>query len=156
MDKIYELIDADNYELKISNTREFDFSVEQVYGMFSNPEYLKQWFWPKWFTNTFEKFDLKPNWEWTFVMHWHDWVDYQNNCLFLKIIGNELLVREHLSIPNFQVNIRFTKISENKTKLDFIMLFYEKSVYEAVSKFAPEKNEENMDKLEDLMRKIYW
>lgn len=155
MDKIHELIDALNYEFKISNTREYDFSVKQLFEMFSNPVYLKQWFWPKWFTNTFEKFDFKANWERTFVMHGPDWVDYQNKCLFLKIVENEFIAREHLSIPNFQINVRFTKISENKTKLDFIMLFFEKNVFEGVSKFAPEKNEENLDKLGDLMKKTY-
>jgi hypothetical protein len=123
--------------------------------MFSNPEYLKQWFWPNWFTNTFEKFDFKSNWEWIFVMHWPDWVDYANKCLFLKIVENELLIREHLSLPNFQVNVLFAKISENKTKLEFIMIFYERNVYEWVSKFAPEKNEENFDRLENLLKKLY-
>ena len=75
--------------------------------------------------------------------------------MFLKIIENELIIRKHFTLPNFQAHFRFTKINEEKTKIDFTMLFYEKKVFDAVMTFAPEKNEENFDKLENLMGKIY-
>lgn len=143
-------------DLKFTNSRELDFSIDKIFKMYSNPDYLKEWFWPKLFTNTFKVFEFKNNWDWIFTMHWPDWADYENDCKFLKIIENELIIWEHLCLPNFQAHINFTKLEENKTKLDFTMLFYEKSVFDAVMTFAPEKNEENFDKLENLMGKIYW
>ncbi len=150
-----QILDANTTSLRISNSRVLNFSIDKVYSMFSNPEYLKQWYWPKWFTNTFEKFDFSENWEWDFTMHWPDGMNYPNKCQFLKIIENELLIWEHLSVPNFQINVRLTKIDANTTKFDFIMLFYEKNIHETVSQFAPEKNEENIDKLVDLLEKVY-
>jgi uncharacterized protein YndB with AHSA1/START domain len=44
MNTPYEILDFKSTDLKIANTRELDFSINKVYEMFSNPEYLKQWF----------------------------------------------------------------------------------------------------------------
>lgn len=88
-------------------------------------------------------------------MHWPDGTDYENENVFLKVVENELIIWEHLFVPNFQAHIRFTKEHEHRTKIEFLMFFYEKNVFYSVMKFAPEKNEENFDKLETLMKKIY-
>lgn len=155
MNTKYEISDLTT-DLKIISIHEFNINVDKLFKMFSNPEYLKKWFWPKWFTNTFKKFDFKENGEWIFTMHWPDnGHNYENNCIFLKILENELIVWNHLSAPNFQIQVYFRRISDYKTKMEFIMIFDDKNIFEWVLKFAPEKNEENFEKIEKLIEQIY-
>ena len=88
-------------------------------------------------------------------MHWPNLDDYQNSSVFLKIVENELIIWEHDCIPYFQAHFNIVKIYESKTKVEFSLVCYEKHVFDGIMTYAKEKNEENLDKLDDLLKEFY-
>jgi len=141
-------------DCEIVTTRLFDFSQEQVFKAWSNPDYLKQWWGPNGFTNTFNHFDFKPEGSWSFIMHGPDNHDYPNECVFVQIESPRLLVWNHLSNPPFQIEVIFDKIAVTSTKLTFKMKFESPELCAAIRTYAPEKNEENMDRLNQVLQSI--
>lgn len=81
-------------------------------------------------------------------MHGPDKGNYINECRFVVIREPELLVWNRHSKPTFQVEIVFDEISENETKVTFKQKFKTAEECNKIRKFVPEKNEENMDRLE--------
>ena len=82
-------------------------------------------------------------------MHGPDKGDYPNECTFLVIREPELLIWDHESKPIFQVVVVFEEISENETKVTFKQKFNTVEECDKIRPFAPEKNEENMDRLQN-------
>ena len=136
-------------ECEIVTTRTFKAPRPLVYKAWTDPEHLKAWWGPKGFTNTFHVFDFRVGGKWTFTMHGPDKGHYPNDCTFVAIREPELLVWDRQSKPLFQVEVVFEMISENETRVVFKQKFKTEEECNKLRKFVPEKNEENMDKLED-------
>lgn len=135
-------------ECEIITTRTFKAPRKLVYKAWTDPYHLKTWWGPKGFTNTFNVFDLRAGGKWSFIMHGPDKGNYINECRFVVIREPELLVWNRHSKPTFQVEIVFDEISENETKVTFKQKFKTAEECNKIRKFVPEKNEENMDRLE--------
>ncbi|MFG6117788.1 SRPBCC family protein [Thalassobacillus sp. B23F22_16] len=137
-----------NSEREIVTTRLFHANKEQMYKAFSNPEHLAQWWGPKGFTNTFHEFDMSVNGVWRFTMHGPNGKEYENKSVFLEVEKPERIVLRHLE-PNheFLLTITFTE-QEDKTLLTWHMLFESAAECKKVSRFVPEANEQNLDRLE--------
>ena len=56
--------------------------------------------------------------------------------------------------PIFQVQVVFDEIAENETKVTFKQKFGTAEECGKLRKFVPEKNEENMDRLEGELKKM--
>jgi uncharacterized protein YndB with AHSA1/START domain len=141
-------------ECIIVTNRMMPFSTQLVYDAWSKPEYLKNWWGPNGFTNTFHEFDFRPGGLWRFIMHGPDGKDYPNESRFVTILPVKLLVFDHLSKPQFQVNTSFEEISAKATNLTFKMIFTDKKVYQSLRDFCAEKNEENFDRLEAELKQM--
>jgi uncharacterized protein YndB with AHSA1/START domain len=141
-------------ECEIVTIRTFKASRQLVYKAWTDPDHLKIWWGPKGFTNTFNVFDLRAGGKWSFVMHGPDKGNYTNECTFVAIQEPELLVWNRHSKPIFQVEVIFDGISENETKVTFKQKFKTAEECSKVKTFAPEKNEENMDRLENELKKM--
>lgn len=139
---------------EIVSIKEFNFSVNRLFSAFSNAKYLQQWWGPHGFSNTFYIFDFKPLGKWSFVMHGPNGANYPNDCQFLVIIPREKLVWNHYSNPIFQMNVQFLSLEENKSKLIFGMRFLSKELCNGLRDFILEKNEENFQKLNQVLFKI--
>ena len=87
-------------------------------------------------------------------MHGPDKGNYQNDCTFAVIREPELLVWDRQSKPLFQVEVVFEEITENKTRVTFKQKFETAGERDKLIKFVPEKNEENMDRLEHELKKM--
>lgn len=87
-------------------------------------------------------------------MHGPDKGHYKNECTFVVIREPELLVWDRQSQPIFQVEVVFEEISENETKVIFKQKFKTVEECNKLRKYVPEKNEENMDRLEDELKKM--
>jgi len=143
---------ADNM---IVSTRLFNASIDTVFRAWTEPEHLKSWWGPKGFTNTFNEYDLRPGGKWKFIMHGPDKGDYVNECEFIKIDRPNLIAWDRISKPVFRVVAEFEKLDGNKSRVIFKMVFDRSSKeYETIKKFAPEKNEENFDRLEEELTKM--
>ena len=135
-------------------TRIFDVSVELLYSAWTDPEHLKNWWGPLGFTNTFYEFDLQPEGKWSFTMHGPDGKDYPNESVFKTIIPNKLLVFDHLSLPQFRVEASFETKGSNTSELVWKMTFVIESVFLSIKDFIAEKNEENLDRLAEELKKM--
>ena len=139
---------------EIVNIREVHFNRELVFRAWTEPEHLKNWWGPNGFTNTFHEFDLRPGGKWTFTMHGPDKGHYSNEAEFLKIVPPEFIAWTRHSKPLFQITVRFEEISKDITRVTFKMLFSSAGECSKLKSYAPEKNEENLDRLEEELRRM--
>jgi uncharacterized protein YndB with AHSA1/START domain len=137
---------------KIVTIRIFNAGRATVFSAWTNPELLKQWWGPKGFTNTFHEFDLRNGGHWKFIMHGPDGGNYPNESVFNEIKEPERIVLNHISKPHFLLTVHFQEAGDNKTKLIFEQLFSTVEEYNKVKGFAIGANEENMDRLENLLK----
>jgi uncharacterized protein YndB with AHSA1/START domain len=138
----------------ITSSRVFNVDQKTMFKAWTTPEYLKKWWGPKGFTNTFDEYDLRPGGKWKFVMHGPEGGNYNNECEFIKIEEPDLLWWNRISQPYFQMYITFETVAGNKTKVNFNMVFDTKEERDKLMKFVPEKNEENFDRLEVLLKEM--
>lgn len=141
-------------ECEIVTTRIFTFPRQLVYRAWSEPEHLKNWWGPNGFTNTFNIFDFTVGGRWSFIMHGPDKGNYVNECTFTVIREPELIVWDRQSKPIFQVEVTFREIAENKTTVVFKQKFETEDECNKIRKFVLDKNEENMDRLENELKKM--
>jgi uncharacterized protein YndB with AHSA1/START domain len=139
---------------EIVTTRTFNFPRQLVYKAWTHPDHLKNWWGPNGFTNTFHTYDLRVGGRWTFTMHGPDKGHYPNDVTFLVVREPEHLVWDRISKPLFQVEVIFDELSKNETKVIFKQKFATVEECEKLRKFVPEKNEENMDRLEAELKKM--
>jgi uncharacterized protein YndB with AHSA1/START domain len=124
-----------------------------VFKAWVEPEYLAQWWGPKGFRNTFYTFELKPGGIWDFMMHAPDGSDYPNKSVFVEIVPYERIVFDHVSGHQFRVTASFEE-QEESTRLVFHMLFESAEECIKVRSFVESANEENFDRLEEVIDKI--
>lgn len=136
---------------EIVTTRLVDFPREQVYEAWTDPALLARWWGPHGFTNTFEVFELRPGGDWRFVMRGPDGKNYPNHSRFVEIVPQERIVFDHLSDHKFRVTAIFIP-EESKTRVTFRMGFDSTAECDRVRSFAVGKNEENLDRLEAVLR----
>jgi uncharacterized protein YndB with AHSA1/START domain len=138
-------------EREIVSSRIFNWSQEKVFTAWSNPQYLKIWWGPKGFTNTFHEFDFRPDGQWKLTMHGPEKGNYENESVFTQVISPVLIGWHRLTQPYFDVVVTFEAVENNKTKLVFRMIFPSEKDKEKVLKFVPDANEENFDCLEAVL-----
>ncbi len=141
-------------ECEIISARIVNAPPELVFSAWTDPKHLKNWWGPAGFTNTFHEFDLRPGGRWRFIMHGPDKGNYPNECEFLKIEKPSLIAWKRHSKPIFQVVVIFEEVADGKTKIVFKMLFHSEEECSRIRAFAPEKNEENFDRLEEELIKM--
>ncbi len=139
---------------EVLNTRIVKASREQVFKAWSNSEYLQKWWGPHGFTNTFNEFNFRPGGKWSFVMHGPDQKDYSNESIFVKIEEPGLIILNHISQPKFQIQATFEEISVSETKVYFRMIFKTQEECNKLKGFVTDKNEENLDRLETVLKDI--
>lgn len=137
---------------EIHSFRVFDVPAEKLFEAWMNPLLLSKWWGPAGFTNTFHEFDPRPGGRWKFTMHGPEKGHYENVVEYLKIEHPRLIVWNRISQPHFRVVASFEKLGTHKTRLDFRMQFATKEACDKIRKFAPEKNEENFDRLEAVLQ----
>ncbi|RYD70879.1 MAG: ATPase [Sphingobacteriales bacterium] len=144
-----------NPEQEIITVRVLDFPKDKVFKAWSDPEQLKAWWGPKGFTNTFETFDFHPGGRWKFVMHGPEKGNYKNEAEFIAIEEPEFIYWKRISQPLFRVCATFEDAGNQNTKLTFRMIFDSVEECEKLKPFVVDKNEENFDKLDDLLKRLY-
>lgn len=134
---------ADN---EIVSTRLFHSQRERLFEAFSDPRQLAQWWGPKGFTNTFDKFDFRPGGDWKFTMHGPDGKDYANHTRFIEIVPAERIVYEHIA-PHFHMVITLADAGDG-TQMTWCMRFESPEICERFKPICVPSNEENFDRLE--------
>ncbi len=141
-------------DCEIRSSRLFSYPRETVFRAWTNPELLAAWWGPAGFTNTFYEFDPRPGGKWLFTMHGPEAGNYQNECVFLKVEAPSLIAWDRISQPLFRVVTTFDDAGDGKTSLVFRMQFATKEECDKIRRFAGDKNEENFDKLETVLKEV--
>jgi hypothetical protein len=123
-------------ECEIITTRVMQAPRATVFKAWTDAAILQQWWGPAGFTNTFYEFNPVVGGRWKFTMHGPEKGNYQNEAVFLHVVTT------------------FEEVDGGKTKLIFRMQFSSKEACDKITPFAPEKNEENFDKLEVELAKM--
>lgn len=152
LDNLAEYLAKTQMDREIITTRVIDVPRDLVFKAWTDPEQLAKWWGPKGFTNTFHSFDQTPGGYWRFVMHGPDGTDYHNHIIFVEIVKPERIVFDHVSAPKFRVIATFSDEAE-KTKLTFRMIFESAKVCEQLKPVCGPANEENFDRLSELLSK---
>lgn len=148
------LTEPNNSERTIVNKRVIAFSDESVFETFANPALLKEWWGPNGFTNTFHEFNFSPGGTWRFTMHAPDGAQYENFCRFVEIKPYERIVIDHIEpVHTFRLVAIITKTGIG-TEIQFRMTFALAEEFERVKDFVRAANEQNLDRLEAVLRNI--
>lgn len=140
-----------NSNCEIFSSRILNASVEKVYKAFENPLELKKWWGPNGFTNTIYEFDLQTGGKWILTMHGPEVGNYENSSVFNIVKPFELISWTRISQPIFDMEVGFKKLDEDKTEISFKMIFKTEEECNKIINFAVPKNEENFDRLENLL-----
>lgn len=139
---------------EIYSSRVLNAPLELVYEAFANPSYLKEWWGPKGFTNTFHEFNLQPKGKWVLTMHGPEKGNYENSSVFKTVEPLKLITWTRISKPLFDMEVKFEKVSNSETRISFKMIFETKEECYKIRKFAEPKNEENFDRLEKVLNTL--
>ena len=137
---------------EIYSSREMPVAVEKLYEAFANPKYLIQWWGPAGFSNTFHEFDLRPEGKWLLTMHGPEKGNYENAAVFKGVEPNKIITWTRLSQPLFDMEVAFVKINTEHSKISFRMLFQTEAECNKMKPFVLPKNEENFDRLEQVLK----
>jgi len=141
------------HDRAVVNIRVINASCERVFQAWADPAQLAQWWGPTGFRNTFHEFDFKPGGTWKFTMHSPDGKDFLNTSVFEVIEKPKRIVFLHLlPIHKFWLTATFEDVG-GKTKLTFHQLFETDEECERIRKFVEVANEQNLDRLEDVISK---
>jgi uncharacterized protein YndB with AHSA1/START domain len=118
---------ADAADREIVFRRVFDAPRELVFEVWTRQEHVERWWAPRGFSNTFERFEVKPGGRWVFVMHGPDGRDYPAVMVFDEVVRPERLVYIHGGGADgddarFQVTVTFAA-QGGKTHLTMRMRF---------------------------------
>ena len=135
---------------EVHTTRNIPATRERVFAAWTDPAILARWYGPNGFTNTFHRFELKPEGVWEFTMHGPNG-DFHNTCVFKRIEPPVNLEVDHLKEMHFyKAMVTFTEVAEG-TRVDWTMRFDSAEELAPIKDFIAKANEENMDKLEELI-----
>ncbi|MBM7563966.1 SRPBCC family protein [Paenibacillus sacheonensis] len=126
---------------------------ETIFRAWTDPELLAAWWGPRGFTNTFSAFDPRPGGIWEFVMHGPNGADYPNTNEFVEITSPERIVLKHVVAPVFRLTAVFEDLG-GRTGMIFRQQFETAAVFEQVKNYAGPGNEENLDKLAEVVAKL--
>lgn len=138
-------------ENELVTSRIFDAARETVFKMWSDPQNLSQWWGPKDFKNTIHQFEFRTGGVWISTFHGPDGTDYENKNIFVEIINNELIVLDHFTGHKFRITASFEDY-KGKTKLMWNMKFESTEEFEKVKNLVAEANEQNLNRLESLLK----
>ncbi|MEC0245166.1 SRPBCC family protein [Paenibacillus chitinolyticus] len=140
-------------ENELVTTREYDVPRELVFRAWTTPELLARWWGPKGFTNTFHECDIRPGGTWTLTMHGPDGTDYPNRSVFVEVVAPERVALDHLSGPEFRLTGTFEDL-DGRTKVTFSQRFKLKEEFEAAKPYCVEANEQNLDRLGEVLAEL--
>lgn len=144
----------DTTDREVRTTRTINAPRERVFAAWTDPVLLAQWWGPHGFTNTFHRFELKPEGLWEFTMHGPNGQDFHNTCVFKRIEPPGYLEFDHLKEMHFyKAMVTFTEV-EGGTRIDWIMRFNTAEELAPIRGFIENANEENLDRLEKELEKV--
>lgn len=134
------------------HVRQLAYPREKVFSAWTDGAALARWWGPKGFRNTFHVFDPRPGGKWTYTMHAPDGSDFLNKCVFVDCARPSRVVIDHLEpMHRFLITATFAERGGG-TELIFRQEFESAEEFARVGEFVKKANEENLDRLEAVLR----
>lgn len=134
-------------------SRSFPIPVEALYQAWTDPEKLTQWWGPKGFTLTINRYELRIGGIWDYILHGPDGTDYPNQAVFEVIEPNRRLVFSNIgghvedAHLTCRMVVRFAEAAEG-AKVELRMIFDDLVGLEAAkARGAKQGGEEAFDRL---------
>ena len=141
-------------ERELRFSRLLNAPINLVWEVWTNSEHIKLWWGPDGFKNTIHKMEIKPNGEWSLIMHSPTGTDYEIKSVFREIIKHKKIVYEQLNHFKYIATIEFES-KKDKTYINWTMLFESKEyLIEAAKTYGVvEGFKQNAEKLVDYLSK---
>lgn len=133
-----------------TTSRRLPFPASAIYSAFASAEQLAVWWGPAGFTNHFELFEFTPGGRWHFVMQGPDGQQYPNQSFFVELEANRKIVIRHDCTPFFTLAVELTPL-EAETVLRWQQVFDDAAIATAVRHIVEPANEQNLDRLMQLL-----
>ena len=117
-----------------------------VFAAIQDPNRLAKWWGPRGFSNRFEVFEFQPGGQWVFDMIGPDGTVYPNESVFEHIEADRQVVIRHICQPHFTLTISLAP-SATGTLVNWLQVFGDAAVAEAVRHIVAPANEQNLDRL---------
>ncbi|WP_434341086.1 SRPBCC domain-containing protein [Motilimonas cestriensis] len=138
----------------LRTSRILPFSAKEIYAAFSTPDLLASWWGPEGFSNSFEIFEFSEGGRWKFFMHSPDGESYLNESVFEALVPDAKIVIHHDCPPNFKLTIALT-VEGDGTRLTWEQVFDDAETAQAVKQRAGSANEQNIDRLTDVLSEAF-
>ena len=135
--------------------RAFACTRARLFEAFTSASELARWWGPAGFTNTFHAFDAKSGGRWVFTMHGPTGGNFENEMIFRELVPDTRIVLEHVSHPRYVATFEFSDDPRDHgvgARLRWRMEFETVERFNQVKKVALTANEENLDRLEAIVR----
>lgn len=138
-------------KIEILNDRLFPVDRVTLFNAFADPEQLAKWWGPNGFTNQITTFDLRPGGNWLVTMRADNGADFHNRWTFEEVVPDKIVrMTHHEPVHVFTLEMRFTGEGRG-ARLRWRMVFERTEDNEAMEKFLHAANEQNFDRLEQLL-----
>ncbi|EHS48990.1 Activator of Hsp90 ATPase 1 family protein [Rhizobium sp. PDO1-076] len=138
-------------KMEILNNRLFAVDPSTLFNAFADPEKLKHWWGPHDFTNRIDEFDFREGGSWRITMTASDGTDFDNHSTFKEIVpARRIAFLHHEPMHIYTMEMTFSPES-NGTRLHWRMLFEPTEENRALEKFITAANEQNFDRLEQVL-----
>ena len=138
----------------VVSTRVVAFPRERVFRAWTDPDLLIQWWGPRGFRNTFHRFEPRPEGTWDFTMHAPDGRDFHNTCVFREVRADHHIVFDHLKEMHFYHAEIELSAAEGGTRVHWTMRFNTAEELRDIRRFIEQANEENLDRLEEVLKAV--
>ena len=143
---------AENRTLHTS--RVLPFSPKAVFSAFASADMLASWWGPAGFSSTFDVFEFVEGGRWQFTMHAPDGTDYLNDSVFDEIVPEQKIVIHHVCPPYFRLTVDI-EAQNDGTLISWRQQFDNASTAQAIKRRAGSANEENLDRLAQVLGEVY-
>lgn len=138
-------------KLEILNERIFTAPRAAVFDAFADPAKLAIWWGPHGFTNRIDEFDFRVGGDWRVTMTSSDGTDFANRWTFHEIEpARRVVALHHEPMHVFTLEMTFAEDASG-TRLTWRMLFEPTDENRELQKFIRAANEQNFDRLEQVL-----
>lgn len=141
---------ANDTSAAVGTERLLPASPREVFAAFERPDRLARWWGPRDFTNTFERFEFRPEGRWVFLMHGPNGASYPNESVFREILPDARIVIEHVVKPWYRLTVTLTARGD-RTHLAWVQEFESPEVAARMRPLSGTANEQVLDRLEALL-----
>ena len=139
--------------IEILNSRLFPVNRATLFDAFANSQKLTLWWGPEGFTNHISTFDLKPGGIWLVTMTSDNGADFHNRWSFEEVVPSQMVrMTHHEPVHVFTLEMRFAD-DDGGARMSWCMQFDRTDENEAIQKFLHAANEQNFDRLGQLLEK---